>query len=87
MIEQSIASAMLLVGYALLQISYLPQYYNLYKSKKSDQVSRTWVGQVFIATLLMEPLMLWYSPIEIAIGNTVGIIASGMLLIQVQYYR
>ena len=76
-----------LFGYAMLVISYIPQYIHLYKVKESCQINLLWPCSTAIALILMEPLALTGGLIEYSIGNTSGLIVCLCLIAQVVYYR
>lgn len=85
--ERILFGIMSLIGYAVLQGGYLPQIIKLYKTKKSSQISITWIGAVNIALWVMYPLALFYAPIEMKIGHTVGLITNTVTLAQLIKYR
>ena len=75
------------VAYFILIASYFPQIYQLYKTKKSDQVNILFPALVLLSLWLMEPAMLTSNSLAIGGGNTASIIVSTIVLAEVIYYR
>lgn len=74
------------IGYIILIAAYFPQFHKLYKVKSSDQISLFWPSLLLTGCCLIEPLAL-QSPPEIAVGNSLSVIVTFLLVCQILYYR
>ena len=76
-----------LIGYVFMITAYMPQFIQLYRKKKSDQLSILWPLVIVTGCLFMEPLAITGGLLAYAIGNTASIIVSLLLLCQILWYR
>ena len=75
------------LGLALIELSYFPQLYRLYKVKKADEFSLLFPSVNFIGRILAMIYSISQDDQVFTWGLFFGVIIRGTLMFQVVYYR